>query len=167
MLTAEEDGEGLKRDADERSTAHPDRLNAWEAALRVRSALIAQQLTELAMAERELLLGPMKVDVRHAADVSAFVHRAVGRANAEYVTERRRRIGLDEHEELRAIVDAEAAINAIGREPAVVSFLVAGANVDAERYRMACKTLVALLDVSAEVMSAAAGVVPSLEGRQE
>ncbi|MGN6105485.1 MAG: hypothetical protein ACTHU0_10305 [Kofleriaceae bacterium] len=121
-------------------------IERWESALRVRCAIIAQKLVDLTIAERDLL------DCRwpssafaSASDLSTYVSSAVRRAKAAYRSDRRRNTGT---EALHAVVAAESSIDAIGREPAVVAFLLWGSSVEAERFRLACRMLAVLLDVS-------------------
>lgn len=125
-------------------------VERWEDALRVRTAIVAQQLAELKAAASDLAGGFWPVaGFASIADVTSYLSREIGRANAVHLS--RRRVGLDDHEALEMVVAAEATIDAIGREPAVVAFLAKGASVEAMRFKFACRMLIALFDVPADL----------------
>jgi hypothetical protein len=122
----------------------------WEDALRTRTGMIAQQLVQLSVAASELPRGFWPAGgFTSIVDVTSWLSNELGRVNAAYLTQRRRS-GLDEEQALQVVVAAELAVDAIGRIPAVATFLVKGANVEGARLKFACRMLLALLDVSVD-----------------
>lgn len=115
-----------------------DGVETWETALVVRSARIAHQLHALAVP------APAVGFARALPIVSAFVLRQVGYTNARYKMERVAAGG----DALPAVLRARAALEAIGRVPAVRVFLARGVRVEEARFRTACQALAALLDAS-------------------
>jgi hypothetical protein len=135
-------------------------VDCWEGALCVRTAIVAQQIVELKAAANDLSRDFWPVgEFASIDDVTSYMSREVGRVNAGYRAQRRGTV-VDDEQALQAVIDAEAAVDAIGRESAVVAFLVKGASVAAARFKVACRMLMALLDVSPDADAA-------LEGRAD
>ena len=142
------------QDLRERVLVSADDL-AWECAdsvLRARSAVIALQLAELQhvrsdVSARAFLAGRF----RSVEEFSAFLLDEIGRVNSSRLREMRdlRQSPNARDESLQHVVidNAEHALLAIGRNPDVEAFLTIGARVATRRFRIACLTIAAVLEL--------------------
>ena len=143
------------QDLRERVLVSADDL-AWECSdsvQRARSALIALQLAELQHVRSDV---PARVFLagrfRSVEELSAFLLDEIGRINSSRLREMRdlRQSPNARDESLQHVVldNAEHALLAIGRDPDVQAFLTIGSRVDSRRFRIACLTIAAVLELT-------------------
>ena len=122
-----------------------------EAGVRARAAIVRLLLANLAEAEHELAADapPLVPPFERVADFAAYVLDRLGRASAGWVRERSALALVADHagqntcEALYrvALNNAEYAFVAIGKDPVVARFLIAGSQVSSSRCRLGCRTL--------------------------
>ena len=122
-----------------------------EAGVRARAAIVRLQLAELAEAEHELATDapPLLPPFDRVADFATYVLDRLGRASAGWVRERSAlALVADDAGQTASVAlyrvalhNAEYAFVAIGKDPVVARFLIAGSQVSSSRCRLGCRTL--------------------------